>query len=277
MQKIGKLIGMLLIAVVFVVIPLYGCGDNVETVTNYDLDVNSVYGEIAGIYDGELTNSEVTGKGVFKDENDNFTYEGQFKQGIFKGQGKLSGTDEYERKLVIEGTFNGLDSIKGTITVDGIKEYEGSLSQYKHNSLKSYTLLVDDFVYHGSGTLYNINEEEVYTCKFKYGKPMDKHGFMNACKNYTSRDLFKYSDARVGSLVKYVCNNAYVDGSLVSNNNVFILDADRLSSSGFVSMLYQYHKGETRLVNGEQIVVYGILHGFSEDNALIKVLIIEEK
>ena len=39
MQKIGKLIGMLLIAVVFVVIPLYGCGDNVETVTNYDLDV----------------------------------------------------------------------------------------------------------------------------------------------------------------------------------------------------------------------------------------------
>ncbi len=105
-----------------------------------------------------------------------------------------------KRKLVIEGTFNGLDSIKGTITVDGIKEYEGSLSQYKTQQLEKAILsFVDDFVYHGSGTLYNINEEEVYTGKFKYGKPMDKHGFMNACKNYTSRDLFKYSDARVGS------------------------------------------------------------------------------
>lgn len=277
MRNSRRALGLLSIITVFTMISLSGCGDKVEMVADYDLTIDSVYGEITGTYNGELTNSEVTGEGVFKEENGNFTYEGHFEQGIFQGKGKLSGMNEYEEALDIEGAFEGLDSIKGTITANGQKRYSGALSQYKHNSTQSYTLLVDDFVYHGNGSLYNMNEEEVYKGKFEYGKPVDKNAFMKACKNYTTHDLQKYADTKVGSLVKVEYNDVYTDGGLLSNRNVFIYDTDGLTSinNGLVLLRYQYHKGETRIINGEKITAYGIVHGFLDGNPIIDVLVVK--
>lgn len=279
MKKSRITAGILTVAAAMAVVTFYSCGDKVEHVTDYDMTIDTVYGELAGTYDGELTNSEVTGNGIFKDENDRITYEGQFEQGIFQGEGKLSGTNENETITEIEGTFQGLDSIKGTITVDGCKEYEGALSQYKHHVLPGISLLTDDFVYHGQGTLYNREQKKVYSGEFKYGKPVDKQSFMKACKNYSASDLLKYADARIGSLVKFTCNNPYIDGGFTSNETVFIYDSDSLSASrsGAISMLYQYQKGETRLLNGEKVVVCGIIEGYEQNNLMIRVLSMKTK
>ena len=125
-----------------------------ETVTNQQMTLQFAFGERTGTYTGEVLDGLPHGTGSYTSANDygvGWTYEGEWENGHFSGQG----TSTYEDGYVITGYHqNDYLNGEGKEFYRGVLRYEGT-----------YT----DSIENGQGTRYNHHGEEIYSGTFAMG------------------------------------------------------------------------------------------------------------
>lgn len=109
-------------------------------------------------YKGNFLNGEFDGYGTLRDEHDNITYEGYFKDGMYNGKGTYVYSNDTYKGNFQDGKFDGYgtlhykngDTYEGNF-VNGMRNGDGIL-RYKNGD--TYTGDWKDGKRHGYGTLY---------------------------------------------------------------------------------------------------------------------------
>ena len=102
----------ILLLSLLLIITVAGCGGP-KTVTNQPTKLHLTYGDRDGTYTGEINDQNIpNGKGSFTSKNSNgeeWTYEGEFKNGHFDGQGKTiwKASNQSEEGIYSNDKLNG--------------------------------------------------------------------------------------------------------------------------------------------------------------------------
>lgn len=129
-------LGILLLSLLLVII-VAGCGGP-KTVSNQQMTLHLTYGDRDGTYTGEVNDQNLpNGKGSFTTKNSQgveWTYDGQFKNGHFDGQGKTTWKSIGQTE---EGTYSN-DKLNG----QGKRTYKqnGQSKVYEGNFIAGYPM-----------------------------------------------------------------------------------------------------------------------------------------
>ena len=155
--------------------PTYAITD--DRIKGFSGKVHLVTGTGRGLYRGQMQEGFAEGFGILYDKEGHVRYEGDFKQDLYDGQGKLY----MEEKLVYEGAFsanqfegrgkayyeNGLLAYDGSF-VQGAYDGEGKL--YRPDGSLKYKGDFQAGLYHGFGIELDENGQELYKGSYELGK-----------------------------------------------------------------------------------------------------------
>lgn len=239
-----RLISVSLAAVLIIMagIALCGCTKTVEN-EEMTLSLNNI-GERTGTYTGEVNSDGIPeGQGKFDTENTEgieWYYEGAWVNGQMEGEGATVWVDGTKH----EGSY--IDSIydgQGKFYEDDSIVFEG---EYKAGE-------------YASGKLFNAKEEVVYEGEFKNGIPADKKQIKDSAVKVTYKKLAKNENTYMGDIVS-------VTGEVIQ-----VLEGDdgyaeyRLALDEWwndvVYLTYTRDKNEDRILEGDNITVYGMSRG----------------
>lgn len=125
-----------------------------QKVTDEEMTLNLEFGETEGVYTGQIKKDVPNGKGRFTTNYDygfNWTYEGDWKDGHFSGEGTTTWDDGYA--LMGEYVNDQLNG-EGEESLDDSLIYKGTFRDNEYN---------------GYGTLYNAHGYMIYAGEFAEG------------------------------------------------------------------------------------------------------------
>ena len=221
----------------------------VETVTDKTLALAFAFGEKTGSYSGELVNGVPHGYGTYSSVNSDgvaWTYEGQWQDGHFEGEG----TTTWEDGFVETGTYSG-DYLNG----QGREKLNGRI-QYEGSYLNSE--------YHGQGALFDYYGEVIYSGTFTNGyitetpeaRAARTNDLKSLCQVCSVDELLGMCevDASQYCTVSGVVLNAEQYGEY---GYVQIFDQGIESNDVVISIDYWLSEGETLPEVGQWITVWG--------------------
>ena len=202
-----------------IVLLLTGCSKNkVKTVDNYKLDDER-------IYSGEVINKTPFGYGKLINIKENTVYTGEFKDGLFHGEGLFEWKNKGDS---LKGTFENNYPLNGTYTYKNTNYYQGTFNK--------------DWEFHGEG-IFNFStfnndgsiktQGKVYEGEFKNNSTSDCYGKLTFDASLTTlgcqwfegfmEDNFKISVGQTGvGRIKYDDGSVYEGDTYVESLTNFI-------------------------------------------------------
>lgn len=204
-------------------------------------------GERVGIYTGDVYRNVPHGQGTFETKNSEgitWSYEGNFQNGLFHGQGKMVfPTQTYE------GTFKNGNLVNGKYFINGRLLYEGGFNPASN-----------PYLYSGEGKLYDTKGTLLIEGKFENGRPADKQHLLSLCKQIPPAVLTQNSEEYLNQLitvngsVKAILPQVAKNGELSLNGYVIALDNHIQTTA----LIYHYTSEANPVIRlDDTIVVYG--------------------
>lgn len=214
-----------------------------------------------GTYTGEAINGVPNGTGSFTSVNDDqleWTYTGQWKDGAFDGEGSTVWEDGWEeRGLYVQNVL-----VSGQWVSNGTILYDGSFawSDEEGNEL-----------YDGEGSLYNDLGLLIFTGQFSMGylvetaqaRQQRADDLAPSCAKLTKKDhagILKNEDAWIGKMVQFQGNVTYVWWEDDHGYGEFEVSLNR-SEKHPLDVYYRYAADEKRVKLGQSVTVLGTVTG----------------
>lgn len=224
----------------------------IETVTEQEMTLDFSFGELSGIYTGEVSEGLPDGSGTFTfkdtEEENGWYYEGNWRNGHFEGQGTTVWDDGSKET----GEYAG-DQLNGQ-------------GKYYWEDILLYDGQFQNGTYHGQGTLYNYHNEMMYSGNFVNGyfqeSPEQREArlapFKQACQELPYEEYYLSAENQTGEKIK-------ISGRIFQVYKVdetepyfcdFLMYADD-NKEQIVQVFYRLNEGEPLLLDNQTVTVYG--------------------
>ena len=223
----------------------------IQTVTKQTMTLLFAFGERTGTYTGDIVDGLPHGYGTFESQNPSgmgWTYEGQWENGHFSGQG----TTYYEDGWIYTGYHEADVMVSGQIYTPEYLLYDGELLEYD---------------YHGFGTYYNPHGEAVYSGYWNHGflqetaedRAARLASFQAGCYEPSMDGLYQECADETGAHVQITGTvffiYDYADNPTMCECLIYLNGVE--SADTVVSIWYLLGEDEPRPVEGQQITVWG--------------------
>ena len=205
---------------------------------------------LKGTYVGDFQNTQPNGEGVFSSDDGSFSYEGEWKKGLFSGKGKI----DYSEGIIEEGEF-----------------LEGN----RHGRIKKY--LNEESFKEGTyiETVYEMNIPYARCDTYIGGELSSTDYYVNATLISEIKNEAKLLTEKMIKNEDYYNTYVYVEGEVAfvgdtAGSSYFRIDTDTVGSVyGGYDNTYGLTVDQRYMPTmkiGEKVILYGYYVGFAKDS-----------